>query len=253
MTATKFRPGDDTHLTLLMAPHSLNFVTGADHAALLAYGRDVFAAARDSKCLAQIEEPAKQITGIRDAVLRGITTQSHSIDSNRVTIEHSGRGKNALDELASNIAAEIEAAAVAAPALDAPAAPVGEVVCRWQALDFSGYCYGSNPPEDLPARCNLTPFYRQPDAYRAALHEISATGNLTATGQQFARHLKQIARDALAAAPHAPAQEAPDTPAQHQGMTIAGNGAAELGKLMREQRDSRMGVYPDGNPNSGQP
>ena len=30
-------------------------------------------------------------------------------------------------------------------------------------------------------------------------------------------------------------------------------GAAELGKLMREQRDSRMGIYPDGNPNSGQP
>lgn len=45
MTATKIQPGDDTHLTLLMAPHSLNFVTGADRAALLAYGRDVFAAA----------------------------------------------------------------------------------------------------------------------------------------------------------------------------------------------------------------
>lgn len=58
MTATKIQPGDDTHLTLLMTPHSLNFVTGADRAALLAYGRDVFAAARDSKCLAQIEEPA---------------------------------------------------------------------------------------------------------------------------------------------------------------------------------------------------
>ncbi|WP_239009675.1 hypothetical protein [Delftia lacustris] len=58
MTASKIQPGDDTHLTLLMAPHSLNFVTGPDRAALLAYGRDVFAAARDSKCLAQIEEPA---------------------------------------------------------------------------------------------------------------------------------------------------------------------------------------------------
>lgn len=58
MTATKIQPGDDTHLTLLMAPHSLNFVTGAVRAALLAYGRDVFAAARASQCLAQIEEPA---------------------------------------------------------------------------------------------------------------------------------------------------------------------------------------------------
>ncbi|ABX35840.1 hypothetical protein Daci_3202 [Delftia acidovorans SPH-1] len=58
MTATKIQPGDDLHLTSLMSPHSLNFVTGADRAALLAYGRDVFAAARNSKCLAQIEEPA---------------------------------------------------------------------------------------------------------------------------------------------------------------------------------------------------
>ncbi len=65
MTATKIQPGDDTHLTLLMTPHSLNFVTGADRAALLAYGRDVFAAARDSKCLAQIEEPAHPIAGYR--------------------------------------------------------------------------------------------------------------------------------------------------------------------------------------------
>lgn len=58
MTATKIQPGDDTHLTSLMAPHSLNFVTGADRAALLAYGRDVFSAARASQCLAKIEEPA---------------------------------------------------------------------------------------------------------------------------------------------------------------------------------------------------
>lgn len=35
-----------------------------------------------------------------------------------------------------------------------------------------------------------------------------------------------------------------------QGMTIAGDGAAMLGKLMREQRASRLGVYPDGNPNA---
>lgn len=35
-----------------------------------------------------------------------------------------------------------------------------------------------------------------------------------------------------------------------QGMIIAGDGAAMLGKLMREQRDSRLGVYPDGNPNA---
>lgn len=35
----------------------------------------------------------------------------------------------------------------------------GEIVYRWMALDYSGYCYGSNPPDNLPARCNLKAFY----------------------------------------------------------------------------------------------
>ena len=35
-----------------------------------------------------------------------------------------------------------------------------------------------------------------------------------------------------------------------EGMTIAGDGASALGRLMREQRQSRLGVYPDGNPNA---
>jgi hypothetical protein len=35
-------------------------------------------------------------------------------------------------------------------------------------------------------------------------------------------------------------------------MTIAGDGASELGKLMREQWETRGSVYPDGNPNAGQ-
>ncbi|AOV05690.1 hypothetical protein N5K37_14630 [Delftia tsuruhatensis] len=59
--------------------------------------------------------------------------------------------------------------------------------------------------------------------------------------------------DILSRAPAAPALEAPAATIQHHGMTIAGNGAAELGKLMREQWETRGGVYPDGNPNSGQP
>lgn len=52
-----------------------------------------------------------------------------------------------------------------------------------------------------------------------------------------------------AAAPAAQAVEPP----QHQGMTIAGNGASELGQLMRKQWEARGGLYPDGNPNAGQP
>lgn len=37
--------GSDYHLTMLMAPYSLNFVVGEDRQALLKWGRDVWAAA----------------------------------------------------------------------------------------------------------------------------------------------------------------------------------------------------------------
>lgn len=42
---TKIEPGSEVHLTLLMAPHGLNLVVGEDRKALLAYARDVWAAA----------------------------------------------------------------------------------------------------------------------------------------------------------------------------------------------------------------
>jgi hypothetical protein len=61
MTATKIQPGDDLHLTSLMAPHSLNFVTGADRAALLAYGRDVFAAGLAGAAPAAVAGPADDL------------------------------------------------------------------------------------------------------------------------------------------------------------------------------------------------
>lgn len=45
----KMQPGDDLHLTMLMAPHGLNFVTGKDREHLLAWGRDVWQASRRAK------------------------------------------------------------------------------------------------------------------------------------------------------------------------------------------------------------
>lgn len=56
-------PGDDMHLTLLMAPQSLNFFTGQDREHLLAFGRAAFEAGRTTaeqgKCLHQIAKPKK--------------------------------------------------------------------------------------------------------------------------------------------------------------------------------------------------
>jgi len=47
-TPTKMTPGDELHLTLLMAPQGLNFVTGQDRQHLLAYARAAFDAGKAS-------------------------------------------------------------------------------------------------------------------------------------------------------------------------------------------------------------
>jgi len=54
----KMIPGDELHLTALMAPFSLNLVTGQDRQHLLGYGRAAFDAGKASQCLHQIQEPA---------------------------------------------------------------------------------------------------------------------------------------------------------------------------------------------------
>jgi hypothetical protein len=43
---TPIIPGDDFHLTLLMAPMGLNFVTGSDRRALLEYAKAAWQASR---------------------------------------------------------------------------------------------------------------------------------------------------------------------------------------------------------------
>lgn len=76
-------------------------------------------------------------------------------------------------------------------------AHAAQVVYRWQAMDYSGFCYGSNPPQNLPEHCKPIAFCRQPGAFLEALVEIAETTNRTATHQQFARHLQKIAQDAI--------------------------------------------------------
>lgn len=57
MATTKMAPGDDKHLTLLMAPFNLNFFVGKDREDLLAYGRAVWAAAIESQAAITPESP----------------------------------------------------------------------------------------------------------------------------------------------------------------------------------------------------
>ena len=54
----KMTPGDDLHLTMLMAPHSLNLAVGQFRQQLLGYGRAAFEAGKAGQCLHQIQERA---------------------------------------------------------------------------------------------------------------------------------------------------------------------------------------------------
>lgn len=45
-TPSKVEPGSERHLTLMMAKYNLNFVSGKDRQDLLAWGRDVWDAAK---------------------------------------------------------------------------------------------------------------------------------------------------------------------------------------------------------------
>lgn len=56
-TPIKMTPGDDMHLTFLMAPQSLNLAVGQLREQLLGYGRAAFEAGKAGQCLHQIQEP----------------------------------------------------------------------------------------------------------------------------------------------------------------------------------------------------
>ncbi|MDH2234565.1 hypothetical protein N5K37_32130 [Delftia tsuruhatensis] len=196
MTATKIQPGDDTHLTLLMAPHSLNFLTGADRAALLAFGRDVFAAALDSKCLAQIEEPA----GAAPAAVapQGVVAWMHpeTLDVIHADRKHEwatryGIGGHSRAEGYTVALVRAGEPAAASPALEAPAAPATaslRAALDMFPIDIAGQSFsvtGVNNGRKLEADGDDTFFSKK---------------KVIAFLTQLKGHL-----DALAAAPQAPA------------------------------------------------
>lgn len=131
-----------------------------------------------------------------------LTRQNQSLLAENIRLVPRDQYNKALSRIA-----ELEAL-VTTPAEAGDSGPASEwdVVYRRNALDYLGYCYGSHPPADLPARCNLTPFHRQPDFALAALRDIAYSTNLTATPAQFVAELQRVAKAALGhAAPTAQA------------------------------------------------
>lgn len=81
-------PGDDMHLTLLMAPHNLNLVTGQDRQHLLAFGRAAFEAGQKCKgCsvppngLHQIAEPSHSMSqyASKDDMLKAVMAENEQL------------------------------------------------------------------------------------------------------------------------------------------------------------------------------
>ena len=236
MTATKIQPGDDTHLTLLMAPHSLNFVTGADRAALLAYGRDVFAAARASQCLAQIEEPA----GAAPAAVAGPADEREAFECLDAQNHHLRRAMQRVmarltDLLDEDQFADIESIVSAAgvtppaPALEAPAAPdlrqtrdkagilhyltpeqMAEEIVRLDAR-LAAAPQAPDEMSDAEAhqrhyRGNSVSYIKQKlDVYRGAIDRAFDVLRGAGHHPDGKTELAELIRAALAAAPQAPA------------------------------------------------
>ena len=214
MTATKIQPGDDTHLTLLMATHSLNFVTGADRAALLAYGRDVFAAARDSKCLAQIEEPAQPVCWIRfcsDGSTEGPIMHSQICEARKTSGAWTPLYAGAAPAAASGPSAGVE---VMCERLKAIAASDSKTAMRNALMNAARYIAGSAqaaPALEAPAAPAIGPKlarimgYRE--HYRTWGRQLSDATELV---ESHPSHWRIVAEamdelaDALAAAPQAP-------------------------------------------------
>ena len=215
MTATKIQPGDDTHLTLLMTPHSLNFVTGPDRAALLAYGRDVFAAGLAGAAPAAVAGPARE----QIAALRA----EHGITS-------SGRGIKEFEQVDAFVRAVLQrwGAAPALEATAAPAVPPGFTLVPLrltramdEAISEEGWQW-----EDLlaAARAVTEEQYEASAQDRLSQDEVREIflecGFTIKQGQtdlkpyvyEAAQALEAHVRAALAAAPQAPAAPAVDAP-----------------------------------------
>lgn len=98
---TKMIPGDELHLTMLMAPYSLNLVTGQDRQHLLAYGRAAFDAGKNTgqatPCLNQIAEPVtagaavrafRDYLGVHDGIkLGGQAMDDMALDLARIALD----------------------------------------------------------------------------------------------------------------------------------------------------------------------
>ena len=91
----KMTPGDDMHLTLLMTPHGLNFVTGQDRQHLLAFGRAAFEAGQ--KCqgcsvppngLHQIAEPSHSMSqyASKDDMLRAALAENERLKQGQANL-----------------------------------------------------------------------------------------------------------------------------------------------------------------------
>ncbi|WP_287915708.1 hypothetical protein [Comamonas sp.] len=132
-------PGDDLHLTLLMAPLSLNFVTGQDREHLLAFGRAAFEAGQSSKCLHQIAEPSANLASeLADMLERSITGLGHYRNTERwseADEEHINEC-NALLERFNSSDDEHEAAP---QAVQAAVPSDAEIDAAIQAFDWEGW------------------------------------------------------------------------------------------------------------------
>lgn len=98
-TPRRMTPGDDMHLTLLMTPHGLNFVTGQDRQHLLAFGRAAFEAGKVAAAAQQGAQDAEPAAWVATFKPEGLLALHSVVGANLEELKQSVPGNSVFRPL----------------------------------------------------------------------------------------------------------------------------------------------------------
>ncbi len=98
-TPRRMTSGDDMHLTLLMTPHGLNFVTGQDRQHLLAFGRAAFEAGKVAAAAQQGAQDAEPAAWVATFKPEGLLALHSVVGANLEELKQSVPGNSVFRPL----------------------------------------------------------------------------------------------------------------------------------------------------------
>lgn len=129
-THRRMTPGDDMHLTLLMTPHGLNFVTGQDRQHLLAFGRAAFEAGKVAAAAQQGAQDAEPAAWVATFKPEGLLALHSVVGANLEELKQSVPGNSVFRPLYTHPTTQ------GVDARDAAFEAVRKAFCKLQRYSF---------------------------------------------------------------------------------------------------------------------